>query len=122
MLKNSQKACWRSDLTGFRGLSESERAGFSILLEWFENFRLRHSLDASRETAALFWKDQVKREGIQREEWQLKQLSEAIRWYLEWLEACSVLGQDYRSHVERARAAVASAGARRGLARRTIQC
>ncbi len=35
--------CWRKDLAGFRGLSERERAGFLLVLEWFENFRLRHS-------------------------------------------------------------------------------
>lgn len=118
----SLKACWRLDLAAFRGLTSSERSGFLILLEWFENFRLRHALPANWEAAAFFWKDQVIRDGVQREKWQLNQWSEAIRWYLQWLEACAVAGQDHRSHIERARIAIASAGARRGLARRTIQC
>lgn len=116
------KCCWRKDLAEFRGLTHQERSGFLICLEWFENFRLRYSLSAGREAAKAFWSDQVKREGVEREDWQLKQWSEAIRWYLEWLEACQLAGKDHRSLIERARGAVASVGARRGLARRTIQC
>jgi len=83
---------------------------------------LRHSLPAGREAAAAFWTDQVKRKDIEREDWQLSQWAEAIRWYLDWLKACELAGKDHRSLIERARGAVASAGARRGLARRTIQC
>ena len=116
------KCCWRSDLSIFRGLSDGERAGFLICLEWFENFRLRHRLPAGREAAKAFWIDQVKRDGIQREPWQLEQWSEAIRWYLDWLKACELAGNDHRSLIERSRAAVASTGARRGLATRTVQC
>jgi hypothetical protein len=41
--------CWRRDLSEFRGLSDRERAGFLLVLEWFENFRLRHELEAGRE-------------------------------------------------------------------------
>jgi integron integrase len=59
---------------------------------------------------------------VEREEWQLKQWGEAIRWYLKWLGACQLAGKDHRSLMERARAAVASAGARRGLSPRTIRC
>ena len=40
--------CWRKDLAGFRGLAEVERAGFLLVLEWFENFRLRHELEVGR--------------------------------------------------------------------------
>jgi hypothetical protein len=29
--------CWRKDLAEFRGLSDRERAGFLLVLEWFEN-------------------------------------------------------------------------------------
>ena len=114
--------CWRSDLTIFRGLSNRERSGFLICLEWFENFRLRHSLPAGRDAAKAFWIDQVKRGGVQREDWQLKQWSEAIRWSLDGLAACDLAGKDHRSLIERSRAAVASTGARRGLADSTIQC
>jgi hypothetical protein len=55
--------CWRKDLSGFRGLSDRERAGFLLVLEWFENFRLRHELAAGREAARAFWRDEVLREG-----------------------------------------------------------
>jgi hypothetical protein len=41
--------CWRRDLSEFRGLSDRERAGFLLVLEWFENFRLRHEMEAGRE-------------------------------------------------------------------------
>ena len=122
MIQNLKKCCWRNDLLNFRGLSNSERSGFLICLEWFENFRLRHSLVAGRHAAKVFWASEVKREGVEREPWQLNQWAEALRWYLEWLEACEVAGKDHRSVIERARNAVVSAGARRGLARRTVQC
>ena len=114
--------CWRSDLAGFRGLTDRERAGFLVVLEWFENFRLRHELEAGREAARGFWKQEVLREGCTREPWQLEQWSAAIQWYLNWLGACAEAGADHRSLGERVRAAVHSAGARRGLARRTKQC
>lgn len=62
--------CWRKDLAAFRGLSEQNRAGFLLVLEWFENFRLRHGLEAGREAARNFWRDEVLREGREREAWQ----------------------------------------------------
>ncbi len=114
--------CWRKDLSEFRGLSDRERAGFLVLLEWFENFRLRHELAAGREAAKLFWKSEVIREDREREKWQLEQWADAIQWYLNWLNACSEAGADHRSLAERLRAAVHSSGARRGLAERTKQC
>ena len=114
--------CWRKDLSLFRGLTDAERSGFLLLLEWFENFRLRHELAAGREAAAHFWQSEVKREGHPREPWQIKQWGEAIRWYLDWLEACTEAGGDHRSLVERLRAAVYSAGSRLGHSRNTKQC
>ncbi len=114
--------CWRKDLSEFRGLSDRERAGFLVLLEWFENFRLRHELPAGREAAKVFWKSEVIREDREREKWQLEQWADAIQWYLNWLSACSETGADHRSLAERVRAAVDSSGARRGLLKRTKQC
>ena len=114
--------CWRTDLAGFRGLSERERAGFLLVLEWFENFRLRHGMEAGRDAAKAFWREEVVREGRPREEWQLDQWSDAIGWYLKWLDSCAEAGADHRSLPERLRAAVFSAGSRRGLAPRTKQC
>ncbi len=120
----TQKArwCWRKDLAEFRGLTERERSGFLLVLEWFENFRLRLELAAGRDAAGVFWRTEVIREGREREKWQLEQWADAIRWYLDWLAACASEGADHRSLPERLRAAVHSAGARRGLAMRTKQC
>jgi site-specific recombinase XerD len=114
--------CWRKDLSEFRGLSAQERVGFLLILEWFENFRLRHEMAASRDAAKVFWRSEVLREGREREKWQLEQWGDAIQWYLKWLGACSESGADHRSLPERVRAAVHSSGARRGLATRTKQC
>lgn len=122
MSLDNQHWCWRKDLAAYRGLSAYERAAFLILLEWFENFRLRSGLQAGREAAERFWRLEVLREGVEREDWQLEQWSEGIRWYLDWLKACEEAGADHRSLPERVRGAVQAAGSRRGLARRTKQC
>jgi integron integrase len=122
MIAIKARWCWRSDLANFRGLSELERTGFLLVLEWFENFRMRHDLVAGRAAAKAFWRVEVLREGGSREEWQLQQWQMAVRWYLNWLDACAEVGADPRSLAERLRTAVHSAGSRRGLARRTKQC
>lgn len=114
--------CWRKDLAAFRGLTDRERTGFLLVLEWFENFRLRHELPAGREAVRAFWRSEVLAEGRRREPWQLEQWEDALKWYLGWLDACAEEGADHRSLAERVRAAVNSACARRGLARRTRQC
>lgn len=116
------RCCWRKDLAEFRGLTNRERAGFLLVLEWFENFRLRRGLAAGREAAKVFWKAEVIREGRERETWQLEQWGDAVQWYLKWLDACEREGVDHRSLAERVRTAAHSAGARRGLAERTKQC
>ena len=83
-------------------------------------FRMRYALEAGREAAQAFWKSEVL--GRERERWQIEQWTAAIQWYLSWLAACAETGADHRSLAERVRAAVYSAGARRGLARRTKIC
>ena len=88
--------CWRKDLTEFRGLTDRERAGFLLVLEWFENFRLRHELPADRDSAKKFWRAEVIKEDRPRESWQLEQWSDAIQWYLKWLEACTSEGARLR--------------------------
>ncbi len=113
--------CWRKDLAEFRGLTDRERTGFLLVLEWFENFRLRYELKAGREAAKVFWKAEVLRDGFKREDWQLQQWGDAIQWYLNWLGACDEAGADHRSLAERLRMAARSAGSRRGLAPRTKQ-
>lgn len=122
MTASKTRWCWRKDLTEFRGLNDRERAGFLLVLEWFENFRLRHELPAGRDSAKKFWRAEVITEDRPRESWQLEQWSDAIQWYLKWLEACTSEGADHRSLAERLRLAVQSAGSRRGLAARTKQC
>lgn len=72
--------CWRKDLSEFRGLSDRQRAGFLLVLEWFENFRLRHELEAGKGAARAFWRTEVQREGRPREDWQLEQWEEALQW------------------------------------------
>ena len=57
------RADWRADLKVFRGLKDTERVGFLMLLEWFESFRLRLKLEAGREAAILFWKEEVVAKG-----------------------------------------------------------
>ncbi|MEC5128303.1 integron integrase [Verrucomicrobiales bacterium BCK34] len=90
-------------------------------MEWFENFRLRHELEAGREAARIFWKTEVIRDDRERENWQLEQWEAAVQWYLNWLDACAEANADHRSLPERLRNAVNAAGSRRGLARRTKQ-
>lgn len=115
-------ACWRDDLSKFRGLTNEEKTGYLLVLEWFENFRLRHDLAAGREAARTFWKIEVKREDRKREPWQLDQWEAAIHWYLQWIRACEEAETDHRSLPERLRAEGNSAAARRGLKKRTRQC
>ncbi|GAA5480617.1 integron integrase [Haloferula helveola] len=114
--------CWRKDLSECRGVAQRDREGFLMTLEWFENFRLRREMPAGRAAARLFWREEVLREGVDREKWQLEQWEAALQWYLEWLAACAEAGADHRSLPERVRAAVRSAGSRLGLARRTKLC
>lgn len=59
-------------MSEFRGLTERERAGFLLVLEWFENFRLRHDLVANRDAAKFFWKQEVLSEDRPREKWSRK--------------------------------------------------
>ena len=68
-LPRKTRWCWRKDLAEFRGLTERERSGFLLLLEWFENFRLRYAMEAGREAAKAFWRSEVTREGREREKW-----------------------------------------------------
>ena len=58
----------------FRGLTDHERGGFLLVLEWFENFRLRNELEAGKPAGRIFWKTEVLREERPREEWSRKRL------------------------------------------------
>lgn len=119
---NRTHHCWRSDLSEFRGLTEAERSLFLLVLEWFENFRLRCGLEAGRDSVEAFWRNEVVPQGRPRKHRQLEQWAGAIKWYLNWLDACAIENTDHRSLREWARTAVRSAGVRRGLALRTTRC
>ncbi|MBK1829055.1 tyrosine-type recombinase/integrase [Haloferula rosea] len=110
---------WKSDLAASRSVDARAKGGFEMLLVWFENWRLRYRLEAGREAAVAFWKQQVIGDGKERESWQLEQWADAMAWYLDWLTHCREAGGDERSLAERVRDAVELAGARRGLALRT---
>lgn len=112
---------WRADLEASRSVGRVQRHGFTMLLGWYENFRLRCGLEAGRESAKCFWKAEVLGRGVERESWQLEQWAEAMAWYLDWLKHCREAGGDHRSLAERMRRASDQTGARRGLARRTRQ-
>ena len=84
MTPTKTRSCWRKDLSEFRNLTDRERSGFLLVLEWFENFRLRNELEANRSAAKVFWKTEVIREDRPRESWQLEQWGDAIQWYLKW--------------------------------------
>lgn len=110
---------WQADLQASRDLSRSEKSGFDMILGWYEKWRMAHGAVPGRESAAQFWKAQVKAKP--REVWQLDQWAEAIRWYLHWLTYCETNGRNALSLEERVRLAVDRAGGRRGLALRTRQ-
>lgn len=112
---------WRADLAVSREVNERERAGFVLVLDWYQRWRLSRELPDGRETARSFWRDQVLPK--EREPWQLDKWAEAIRWYLDWLShrPQSPSGERDATVEERVRAAVDRTGARRGLARRTRQ-
>ncbi|MGC6426457.1 MAG: integron integrase [Akkermansiaceae bacterium] len=115
------KCCWRSDLEASRNLTPQQKHGFTMLLGWLENFRIRLGIPADRKAAVTFWRKQVLDGKKEREPWQLEQWADAISWYLKWLDACHLKGADHRSVPERMRQAADSVGMRRGLARRTRQ-
>ncbi|MDB4796510.1 phage integrase N-terminal SAM-like domain-containing protein, partial [Akkermansiaceae bacterium] len=113
--------CWRKDLEASRSVGSFHKCGFTMVLEWFEKFRLRMELEAGREAAKMFWREEVLGKEFTREDWQLEQWGEAMHWYLEWLGNCVAQGADHRSLAERMRTYSDAVGARRGLARRTRQ-
>ncbi|NNE94282.1 MAG: integron integrase [Verrucomicrobiales bacterium] len=110
---------WRLDLKHSRDLTRPEKSGFELLLSWFENWRVSRQLSPGREAAVEFWRSQVLAK--ERENWQIDQWTQGIRWYLNWLTHCRDQGYSGQSISERVRLSVDRAGGRRGLARRTRQ-
>lgn len=104
---------WRDDLNASRDLTRNEVQAFGFVVGWFEDWRVRENLPPGRESARTFWKDAVVAKP--RQDWQLSQWAEGMRWYLRWFEICQKGGGNGRSIPERLKAAVHSTGARRGL-------
>jgi len=113
----SSRLDWKADLQASRDLTSPEISAFTIFLKWFESWCIRRSLNPDRDSGVCFWRAQVMSEP--REQWQLDQWTEAMRWYLNWLAHCQDSGGDGRSLEHRVHRAVNKAGARRGLALRT---
>lgn len=111
---NTKHACWRSDLKNSRNLKPLDITGFEFILSWFEKWRLGRNLPPCRDTAKEFWLRAVRSK--KREPWQLSKWGEGLAWFLEWLGICERKGLKATSLPERVKAAVESAGARRGLA------
>ena len=76
------KCCWRADLEASRNLTAQQKHGFTMLLGWFENFRLRLGIQAERKAAITFWRQQVLHDQKKRKPWQLEQWGDALSWYL----------------------------------------
>lgn len=109
---------WRADLKASRNVKEQEKEYFMFFLDWFERWRMSAGVVPDRESAVRFWRERVMAKK-EHPEWRLDQWGAAMRWYLRWLDYCQSSGAEARSVPERMRAAVESAGARRGLLLRT---
>ncbi|MDE0826533.1 MAG: integron integrase, partial [Akkermansiaceae bacterium] len=107
-------ADWHEDLMAARNLSDWEKQHFGFVLSWFQNWRLRHELDPSREAAVRFWKSAVLSKP--RKRWQFDGWAQGMEWYLEWLRVCQDAGRKVGSVAERIHQATLKLGARRGLA------
>jgi len=108
---------WERDLQASRDVNDRDKQGFSLILSWFESWRLKKRLEPNRESGKRFWLEEVVIKP--RKNWQLQQWAEGMRWYLNWLEICHREGRSTVSLAERVRNAVETVGARRGLALRT---
>ena len=110
---------WQDDLLQSRDLSQQEIEGFGFLIGWFDSWRVAKQLEVNRESARRFWKELVLQK--ERDQWQIHQWTEALRWFLNWIELYREAGVKYESLCERLRNAVFNAGARRGLSRNTLK-
>lgn len=111
---------WRDDLAASRDLTDQNKIGYEITLSWYERWRRNKRLQPGRESARQFWREEVRKKD--RDDWQLAQWTEAIRWFLRWLSYCEVNGGDGLSIAERVYRSTHCSGARRGFARTTRDC
>lgn len=117
MSTSSHALSWRDDLKKARNVSDAQRAGFEMVLSWFETWRVNKQLQPGREAARAFWAQQVKSKP--RAPWQMDQWKEAFGWYLDWLKFAQAAGTEVRTLEERVFQAMDRAGGRQGLALRT---
>ena len=73
---------WRDDLGASRDLSRNEVQSFGFVIGWFDDWRVRAELPPGAESAREFWRVAVKSKP--RQDWQLSQWAEGMRWYLKW--------------------------------------
>ncbi len=109
---NTTNFDWLADLEMSIDVKPFDKQGFRMLIEWFNQWRVRMDLGLVRASAIRFWREQVRVKP--REDWQHRQWAEALGRYLRWVEICTAQGGDARTVPERMKAAVISAGARRG--------
>ncbi len=110
---------WRKDLEASRDLMRRDIDAYGYVLSWIEDWRVQRDLPPGRDAMELWWRECAKTK--EQPAWRLRQWSEAITWYLGWLEICHKSGGTGKSIPERLKDAVYGAGARRGLALRTRQ-
>jgi len=115
----NKNVSWREDLTNSRDLGVRDIESFGFLISWFDEWRVHRSLKLDRDSAKRFWSECVRSKD--REEWQLRQWTEAMRWVLNWVQICEQEGKEYRSLSERMKNALYQAGRRRGLALNTLR-
>ncbi len=109
---------WHADLEASRDCSRAEKERYTWFLNWFERWRLRKNLAAERKSTVIFWKTQV--QSKPREQWQLDNWAEAMRWYTKWLQLFQDRDLDVPQSIpERVSRSVENAGCRRGLALNT---
>lgn len=120
MSVSSESSSWLEDIENSRDLSGNEKQQFGFLVAWMETWRIPKRLEPGVETARRFWREAVKVKP--RASWQLDQWSQAVRWYLRWLELCKKKGVRPLSVPERMSEAVYHLGSRRGLALTTRKC
>jgi len=113
------KLSWQDDLLRSRDLSQKEIEGFGFFIGWFDSWRVAKHISADRNSAERFWREVVLQKT--RHQWQIEQWTEAMRWFLNWIELCKKIGGKYESLGERLRNAIFNAGARRGLSRNTLK-
>ena len=110
---DATRFCWIQDLEKARNVPARDRKGYEMLLSWFGTWRLGRQLPPGRESARLFWKQQILPK--LRAEWQMEQWKAPFGWNFEWLRFMVDQGRQPLTLEERVFRAMDSARGRRGL-------